>query len=66
MLGQRGLGQALGPDGQPLPQAGAAAGNQGGAGAAPEQGASAPALLRAQVRRVRKVPGEEAAARWWT
>jgi ankyrin repeat protein len=40
MLGQRGLAQALGPDGQPLPQAG----RQGGAAAAaPEQGAGAPA-----------------------
>jgi ankyrin repeat protein len=53
MLGQRGLGQALGPDGQPLPPAGAgrqsgagggaqgtgrgAAGRQGGAAAQPTQ-----------------------------
>jgi uncharacterized protein len=34
MVGQRGLGQALGPDGQPLPQGNAAAGRQGGAAAA--------------------------------
>jgi len=34
MLGQRGLAQPLGPDGQPLPQAG----RQGGAAGAPEQG----------------------------
>ena len=38
MLGQRGLAQALGPDGLPLPQ-----GNQGGAASAPAQGAGAPA-----------------------
>ena len=41
MLGQRGLGQALGPDGQPLPAAPAAAAggnNQGGAAAGAGQG----------------------------
>ena len=44
MLGQRGLGQALGPDGLPIPQAGAAsaevpaAGQGGAAPAAPNQG----------------------------
>jgi ankyrin repeat protein len=40
MLGQRGLGQALGPDGLPLPQGN---GRQGAAAGTPEQGGNAPA-----------------------
>ena len=44
MLGQRGLGQALGPDGQPLPQA--QAGRQGGAPGAGQDQAAAPAAAQ--------------------
>jgi ankyrin repeat protein len=43
MLGQRGLGQALGPDGLPLPQGGAQQGAQQPGGAAAQAGSAGPA-----------------------